>query len=72
MLSVTHQLYAMKFWVTWKILSAMYAVCAYRCTYMPKHKMPLQRQKDVHAIVATCRETETRHMHNMAGQQAKA
>jgi len=25
-----------------------------------------------HAIVATCREKETCHMHSMAGQQAKA
>jgi len=28
-------------------------------------------RKMSHAIVATCRETETCHMHNMAGQQAK-
>jgi hypothetical protein len=37
--------------VTWKILSVMHAVCAYRYIYIyiyiPKHTMAMQRQKDV-------------------------
>jgi len=75
MLSVTHRLYAMKYWVI--VVNTSHGKYCLQCMlrvdtdiyiyiyiYMPKHTMPMQRQKDIPCHCGN--------MHNMAGQQAKA
>ena len=86
MLSVTHRLYAMKYWVTVVntshrkyCLSCMLCVHTdiyiymYIYTHAKTHNAHAKTDRKMsHAIVTTRRQTETYHMHNMAGQQAKA